>query len=315
MHRVGPKRDFPRAALAGGERVGQALVDKARWPSVLVGLVVIGQRRHGAAKVGQPPALVVHRAADVVVVPGIDRLRAVDQQRLHQRRAVGMPTGAGQAAVVKFLHQGQHATDRRGGHAGAGLVPVLVTQLVILFLQRVGVCLHVGGGDRVFPIGRTGGDDERAGRDQVRLEATIFSLDTDTHITPARERRHLVVGITHAGERRVGGRGNDLLLDLVAFVVGLGDSVSDAGVRLGGDLAERLDCADGDHVLGRAGRGDGVRAGVEAVVGARTGVAGREHINHLLIAGLLRQSVSGGGVIAGRRPRVVAFILILPTVI
>ena len=246
-----------------------------------------------------------------MVVPGIHRLRAVDQQRLHQRRAVG----ALEAAGVKLLHQGQHAADRRGGHAGAGVVPVLVAQLVILFLQRVGVCLRVGGGDRVFPVAGTGGDDERAGRDQVRLEAAVLPLDADAHVAPARERRHLVVGITHAGERRVGGRGDDLLLNLVAFVVGLGDGVGLVGVRLGDDLAARLDRADGDHVLRRAGRGDGVWAGIESVVSARAGVAGRENINHLLVAGSIRQRVARGGVVARGRPRVIAFVLVLPTVI
>ena len=266
VHCVGAKSDLPRAALTGGQGVGQSLVDESRWPSVLVGFVFISQSRHGSAKVRQPPALVVHRAADVVVVPGVDRLRAVDQQGLHQRRAVGPLVAAGEAAVVKLFHQGQHAADRRGGHAGAGFVPVLVAEFVILFFQRVGVRLRVGGGDRVFPVGGTGGNNERAGRDQIRLEPTERPLDADAHIAAARERRHLVVRIRHAGERRVGGCGHFLLLDLVAVLVGLSDSVGDAGVRLGADLAERLDRADGDHILGRAWRSDGVRAGVEAVV-------------------------------------------------
>ena len=170
--------------------------------------------------------------------------------------------------MVKFLHQGKHAADSRSGHAGAGFVPVLIAEFVILFFQRVSIRLRVGGGDRIFPVGGTGGNNERAGRDQIRLEPAERPLDADAHIATARERRHLVVGIRHAGERRIGGCGHFLLLDLVAVLVGLGDNVGDAGVRLGADLAERLDRADGDHVLGRPWRGDGVRAGVETVVGS-----------------------------------------------
>ena len=185
MERVRAKGDLPRATLAGGQGVGQALVDELHWPGFLVGGFITSQiprqGRHGAAKVGQPPALVVHRAADVVVVPGIHRLRAVDQQRLHQRRAVG----ALEAAGVKFLHQRQHAADRRGSNTGAGLVPVLVAKFVVLFLQRVSVRLRVGGGDRVFPVGGTGGNNERARRDQVRLEAAERPLDADANVAPA----------------------------------------------------------------------------------------------------------------------------------
>ena len=157
MQGVGAERDLPRAALAGGQGVGQALVDEAHGPSGLVGPVVVSQRRHGAAQIGQPPALVVDRAADIVVVPRIDRRRAVDQQRLEQRRAVG----ALEAAGVKFLHQRQHAADRRGGHAGAGAVPVLVAELLVQFPPRLGPFLAAMSPSpvnvRLVPIERIGG--------------------------------------------------------------------------------------------------------------------------------------------------------------
>ena len=191
----------------------------------------------------------------------------------------------------------------------------MVAQLVVQVFQRVGILLSVGGSDCIFPVAGTGGNDKCTGRNQVRLEATVLPLNTDTHITPARECRHLVVGITHAGKRRVGSRGNDLLLDLVTVLVGLRDCIGLVGVRLGSDLTTRLDGADRDHVLGRAGRGDRVRAGVESVVGSGAGVAGWEHINRLLVTGPIRQGIARGGIVAGGRPCIVVFLFILPTVV
>ena len=191
----------------------------------------------------------------------------------------------------------------------------MVTQLVVQVFQRVGILLSVGGSDCIFPVAGTGGNDKCTGRNQVRLEATVLSLDADTHIAPTRERRHFVVGITHTGKRCIRDRCYNLLLDLVTVLVGLGNSVGLVGVRLGNDPTARLDGTDRDHVLGRAGRGDGVRAGVKSVVGAGTGVAGREYIDHLLVTGLLRQRIARGGIVAGGRPSIVVFLFILPTVV
>ena len=89
MERVRAKGDFPRTTFAGGQGVGQALVDEAHWPGILIRRVLIGQGRRSPLQVRETPALVVHRAPDVVIVPCVDRLRAIDQQRLHQRRAIG----------------------------------------------------------------------------------------------------------------------------------------------------------------------------------------------------------------------------------
>ena len=123
MHRVVPERDFPRTTLTGGQGVGQALVDHPKRPDILERAVGIGQSRRGALKIRQAPSLMVHRAVHVVIVTPVDGLRAVDQQCLQHRRAVGplQPLG------VKLLHQRQHAADRRGCHAGTGLVPILVS--------------------------------------------------------------------------------------------------------------------------------------------------------------------------------------------
>ena len=79
MERVRAKCDLPRTTLVGGQGVGQALVDETNWPGILIRRVLIGQRRRSPLQVRETPALVVDRAADVVVVPGIYRLRAVDQ--------------------------------------------------------------------------------------------------------------------------------------------------------------------------------------------------------------------------------------------
>ena len=262
-------------------------------------------------KIRQAPSLMVHRAAQVVGVTPVDGLRAIDQQCLQHRRAVGTL----QPLSVKFLHQCQHAADRRGCHAGARLVTILVAKIVVQFFQRISIGLCVGGGNVIFPVTGPGRNQKRTGRNQIWFEPSVGTLNPDAHVAPAREGGHLVIRIGHAGKRGVGCGGDHLFFNLFAVLVDLRDGVRHAGDRLALNIAAGLNGAHCDDVLGRARRGDGAGTGVEAVVGSGSGVAGRKHVNHLLVAGAIRQRIARGRVVAGGRPRVVVLILVLPTVV
>ena len=74
------------------------------------------------------------------IIDAVDGTRAVDHQRLHQRRAVG-----DQLRLEKFLHQRQHAGHRRGRDARAGFVtvPVRLADRVVEIAQDLEIISQV----------------------------------------------------------------------------------------------------------------------------------------------------------------------------
>ena len=154
--------NFDRAAVAGGERVGRALIKHQHGQGGTDGRTddggLIGERRRNAVRqVDQTPALIVDRVLHLEVIPAADRARAVDHQRLHQRRAV-----RDLLQLEKFLHQRQHPGHGGRRHARAGFVavkclPIRATQRVVEVAQHLKIIsLVVRRHDRGLQVERDG---------------------------------------------------------------------------------------------------------------------------------------------------------------
>ena len=96
---------------------------------------------------------------------------------------------------------------------------------------------HVGELLRIDPVLGPRRDYERAGRNHVGLETAVVALDADADIAATGEGHHEVRAVGFVEERRVGHHD-----------VGAAYNVRD-GVRVR-QIAQRLERADGDHVLG-----------------------------------------------------------------
>ena len=176
------------AAVTGGQRIGGTLVIEqhgARLTNRQVEdrLRVRKRRRQTVGQADQAPALIVDRVLNLQVIDGVDRTRAVDEQRLHQRRAVG-----DLLQLEKFLHQRQHAGHRRGRHARAEFVtiPVGIADGVVQIAQHLEIISRVvGRHDRHLQIKR----DRTVG--QI---ADGIIINRPVHQWRIRRQRHCIVG-------------------------------------------------------------------------------------------------------------------------
>ena len=119
-------------ALSGGQRAGADLIvaDHGRTGQRALGGIVTGPDSRGAGNtvrdIHQAPALPIAIRADVEVILVVRGARSVDQQRLHERWAVGRTK-----RCEIFLHQRQRTGHRRGRHAGATFVTVVWSQYLV----------------------------------------------------------------------------------------------------------------------------------------------------------------------------------------
>ena len=258
---------------------------------------------NGALHRRTTPARVVDRGVRLGLVRRVVHLRRVDQDRLvpRHRDAVFPPD------LVVLLDLRKEARHRRARHRRARLIPVVrlrLRQQLLRHRPKVVGRVHL-----VFqpPLRRTRGQDVGARRDHVRLEPPKLPFRSNSHVAPARERRHLGVRVGLRLEDRVGlVRG---ILRVVAPVrqdreagahhhaVG----VIDHGV---GQHPTRLQRAHRQDVLRVARRPERIGAPAQPVGAARALVARREHVEDGLVARHVRQGVAHGGVIK-RRDRVV----------
>ena len=120
------------------------------------------------------------------------------------------------------------------------------------------------------PLAGTRRDDKRARRDQVGFEPAGVAFDADADRAAAGEAGDLVAGIGHGQPRLVGGARLLVSADGRAFP------------HLVGDVAELLDGAHGDDVLGGA-RATGWCPGCRLPSRvAAAGIAGGKHIQQRL---------------------------------
>ena len=194
------------------------------------------------------------------VLAGVDVGRAVDERRLHQSRRRGDALLVG----VELAHQSGGPSDQRGRHAGAAHVLV-----VSVHLPPAGLA-----GD-----GGAGGDDERAGGDDIGLVAAVF------HRPPAAESGH-----------SVGVVGQVVAVDRVGGEVrrpGLPPGDGETGAVV-------LRRADGDAVFGGGGAAHRDQIHHPVAVGVHPLVAGGEEDDVVgVVPDVLIHGLRVGGVLAG----------------
>ena len=172
--RVGSNIDGLGEALSGGQRTaGDLIITNHRGTGQRAVRSGVGRTRGSRAgntvgDVHQAPALPVDIRAGVEVILVIRRARAVNQQRLHERRAVGRTKRR-----EILLHQRQRTGHRRGRHAGAAFVTVVWSQYLVQLEELV------------WLVAQIIGDGHRDGDIKARDVATLV-LDRDI----PRSRRH-----------------------------------------------------------------------------------------------------------------------------